>query len=80
MIPKYTLSSSIPGPADITRQVLRNGIVLLTRSNFNSSSVVISGYVSAGSQLDPLEKLGLAHFTALALMRGTESSDFQSLR
>jgi len=79
MIPKYTLSSSIPGPADITRQVLRNGIVLLTRSNFNSSSVVISGYVSAGSQLDPLEKLGLAHFTALALMRGTESSDFQSL-
>lgn len=71
--------SSIPGPEDIARQVLPNGIVVLTRSNFNSSSVVISGFLSAGSQLDPLDKLGLAHFTALSLMRGTTSSDFQSI-
>jgi len=70
---------SIPGPEDISRKVLPNGIVVLTRSNFNSASVVISGYVATGSQLDPLDKLGLAHFTALGLMRGTTRSDFQTI-
>ena len=71
--------NSIPGPEDIFRKVLPNGITLLTRSNFNSASVVISGYVAAGSQLDPLEKLGLAHYTALGLMRGTQQADFQTI-
>jgi len=59
--------------------VLPNGITVLTRSNFNSASVVVSGLVSAGSQLDPLEKLGLAYFTSLGLMRGTQQSDFQTI-
>ena len=71
--------SSIPGPQDIKRKVLSNGITLLARSNFNSASVVVSGYLGAGSLLDPLDKLGLAHFTALALMRGTNNRDFQGL-
>ncbi len=79
MNPNFIDPRSLPGPEDIFRQILPNRIVLLTRSNFNSSSVVVSGYVAAGSQLDPLDKLGLAHFTALALMRGTARSDFQSL-
>ena len=79
MNPNFIDPPSLPGPEDISRQILPNRIVLLTRSNFNSSSVVVSGYVAAGSQLDLLDKLGLAHFTALALMRGTARSDFQSL-
>ncbi len=70
---------SIPGPDDIFRKVLPNGITVLSRSNFNSASVVISGYVVAGSLLDPLEKLGLAYFTALGLMRGTQQRDFQTI-
>ena len=70
---------SVPGPEDIFRKVLPNGITVLTRSNFNSASVVISGLVSAGSQLDPLEKLGLAYFTSLGLMRGTQQFDFQTI-
>ena len=74
-----TSLNSIPGPGDIFRKVLPNGIVVLSRSNFNSSSVVISGYVATGSQLDPLDQLGLAHFTALGLMRGTARSHFQDL-
>lgn len=78
MSPKTVSSSSIPGPDDISRRVLPNGIVVLTRSNFNSSSVVISGYVASGSQLDPLDKLGVAHYTAMGLMRGTANSDFYS--
>jgi len=70
---------SIPGPEDIFRTVLPNGIVLLCRSNFNSSSVVVSGYITVGSEYDPLDKLGLAHFTSRCLMRGTSSSSFQEI-
>lgn len=72
-------SHSIPGPEDIHRKVLPNGITVLTRSNYSSSSVVISGYVAAGSQLDTLDKLGLAYYTALGLMRGTMQADFQTI-
>ncbi|MCX6056520.1 MAG: pitrilysin family protein [Chloroflexi bacterium] len=73
------LPSSLPGPHDIQRKVLQNGITLLVRSNFNSASVVVSGTLGAGSIFDPADKLGLAHFTALALMRGTKNADFQAL-
>jgi zinc protease len=70
---------SLPGSHDISRKVLPNGITLLARSNFHSASVVFSGYIGAGSLLDPKEKLGLAHFTSLALMRGTINRDFQQI-
>ena len=70
---------SLPGPEDISRKVLSNGITLLSRSNFNSPSVVLSGYIGAGSSLDPLDKLGLAHFTASALTRGTKTQTFQNI-
>jgi zinc protease len=70
---------SLPGPHDIHREVFSNGITVLTRSNFNSPSVVVSGFLSAGSLLDPIDKLGLAHFTSVALMRGTKNSDFQKI-
>ena len=62
---------SIPGPHDISRTTLPNGITILSRSNFNSPSVVISGYLSAGSLFDPLDKLGIAYSTSLMLTRGT---------
>ena len=71
--------NSIPGPQDISRVVLPNGITVLTRSNFNSPSVVVNGYFPAGSLYDPDEKLGLAYFTALMLMRGTEGKSFQEI-
>lgn len=74
-----TINTSIPGPHDIHRKVLSNGITLLVRSNFNSASVVISGMLGAGSQFDPREKLGLAHFTSMSLMRGTKNADFQAI-
>lgn len=71
--------SSLPGPEDIYREVLPNGITVLTRSNFNSPSVSFSGYIHAGSLLDPEKKLGLADFTASALMRGTAHHSFDAL-
>ena len=71
--------TSLPGPDDITRAVLPNGITVLARANFNSPSVVISGYLHAGGLFEADSKAGLAGFTASALMRGTVQHDFQSL-
>ncbi len=71
--------SSLPGPEDITRVELPNGIVVLVRSNFNSPSVAMNGYLHAGALYDPDEKLGLADFVASALMRGTTRRDFQAI-
>ncbi len=70
---------SLPGPDDISRIQLPNGIVILTRSNVQSPSVVLSGYLGAGSVYDPPQKLGLAYFTALALMRGTQRFTFSEI-
>lgn len=75
----YSGSDSLPGPANITRAQLPNGIVVLARPNFNSPSVVTSGYLMCGSLFDPPEKLGLADFTASALMRGTQGRSFQEI-
>jgi zinc protease len=70
---------SLPGPDDITRVVLPNGIVILSRANFNSPSVVVNGYIQVGGLFDPDEKLGLSDFTATALMRGTGQHNFQEI-
>lgn len=70
---------SLPGPHDIIRTQLDNGITLLVRPNFNTLSVSIAGYLQAGSLYDPLEKLGLADFTASTLMRGTKKQKFQEI-
>lgn len=70
---------SLPGPDDIVRQELSNGIVVLIRPNLSTLSVVITGYLSAGAIFEPDDKLGLAGFTALALMRGTTQHDFQQI-
>jgi len=71
--------SSLPGLDDITREELDNGITVLARPNFNSPSVVVSGYLATGGLFDPDEKLGLSDFTASALMRGTAKRDFQEI-
>ncbi len=70
---------SLPGPEDIRREVLSNGIVVLGRANFQSQSVVIQGYVQAGSIFDAQDMLGLADFTASALMRGTHTRTMKEL-
>lgn len=70
---------SLPGSDDITRVELPNGITVLTRPNFNSPSVVVNGYLACGSQFDSDDRLGLAHFTATSLMRGTQHRTFQQI-
>lgn len=70
---------SLPGPKDIHREVLPNGITVLARANFNSASVSVQGYVSAGSIFESDDKLGLADFVASALMRGTAKYTFDEI-
>ena len=74
-----TAGHSLPGPDDIVRVELSNGIVLLFRENFSSPSVVINGYLSAGGISDPNDKLGLADYTSSMLMRGTLTRSFQEI-
>ena len=76
----YSLNiHSLPGPENIYREVLPNGITVLARSNFNSPSISMSGYLPAGSLFESNEKLGLADFVASALMRGTEKNTFDEI-
>lgn len=69
----------LPGPDDITRVELDNGIVVLSRANLSSPSVSIQGYLPVGSLFDPDEKLGLADYTAAALLRGAGGRSFQEI-
>jgi len=61
------------------RRQLSNGIVVLARANYHSPSVSISGYLPAGSLFDRDATLGLADFTASALMRGTNTYTFTEM-
>lgn len=79
MFASQSHSHSLPGPEDIHRVQFENGIVSLSRANFNSPSVVISGMLNTGAMFDPDEKLGLADFTALAIKRGTARHTFQEI-
>jgi len=72
---------SIPGPNDIARYELPNGIVVLARDEQHraSPSVVIRGYVRVGAYDEGTEQAGLAAFTPDALMRGTEHRTFEDI-
>jgi zinc protease len=70
---------ALPGPDDITRRELPNGIVVLVRENHFAPSVVITGSLDAGSLLEPPELNGLASFTASMLLRGTDTRDFGTI-
>jgi zinc protease len=70
---------ALPSTKNITRAVTANGITVLIRSNFNSPTLSIKGYVMSGSIFDPDDKLGLSYLTASGLMTGTAQRDFQSI-
>ncbi len=70
---------SLPGPHDILRVELPNGITVLSRPNFSSPSVTITGYLPCGSMFDPPGKRGLAYLTSLALNRGTATHTFEEI-
>ncbi|MHB8776385.1 MAG: M16 family metallopeptidase [Anaerolineales bacterium] len=70
---------SLPGPKDIYQAVLSNGITVLARSNFNSPSISMGGYLPVGAIFESDGKLGLAGFIASSLMRGTQTRSFDAI-
>lgn len=72
-------SSAVPGPHDITRHELSNGIVVLVRENHDAPSVVLTGALNAGSLYEPPALNGLASFTASLLLRGTARQNFAAI-
>jgi len=70
---------SIPGPTDITRRELPNGIVVLVRENHASPSVIVKGCLQVGAYDERPEQAGLAAFTSAALMRGADNRAFERI-
>lgn len=75
----HTVTHSLPNSQNIHHFVLANGITLLVYENFAAQSVVVRGSFLAGSLYETPEKNGLASITAEALMRGTETRDFNQI-
>jgi zinc protease len=69
----------MPNPDNVTRVVLENGITVMVYENFNTRSVVLSGVALGGSLYEDHAYNGVAAMTAGALMRGTQTRDFQTL-
>jgi zinc protease len=67
------------GPHTIRHFTLSNGIKLIVQENHVSPSVVVRGHLWVGAICDPPEKMGLAHFTALGVVRGTATRTFQEI-
>lgn len=70
---------SIPGPQNITRVELENGIIVLVYENYAAQSVVIAGSLRTGSLYEDPALSGLASLTASALMRGTQNRNFDAI-
>ena len=70
---------SLPGPHDVTRHTLSNGLTVLVRENHTSPTVVFRGYVKAGGVCDTDETAGLAGLTAATARRGTATQTFQEI-
>jgi zinc protease len=68
-----------PGPENIHRHVLPNGITVLVYEYFAADFVVIDGLLRAGALAVPRDQAGLAALTARMLLRGTATRDFDAI-
>jgi len=69
----------LPGPHDVTRHRLSNGMTVLVRENWTSQAVVLHGVLRVGSAHEPREAAGLAQFTASLVTRGTARRSFADI-
>lgn len=69
---------AFPGPANVVRTQLPNGITLLVRENHAAPVVVLEGCLPVGSVHESADKAGLASFTASLLTRGSSQYDFDT--
>lgn len=70
---------AMPGPHDITRVVLENGLVVLVRENHAAPVAVLEGALPAGSIQTSRAEAGLTSFVSSVLMRGSETYDYAAL-
>lgn len=71
-----TNHKNLPGPDTILRKEMPNGMTVLVRENPYSRTVVLNASMPCGSFLDPMDKTGLADFTAACLTSGTRTHNF----
>lgn len=71
--------SALPGPHDVLRVTLPNGITVLARENWSAPSIVVEGYLLAGNLDEPADLPGLASFTTSMLTRGTRRRSFAQI-
>lgn len=79
MMTQNKLAHSMPNPDNIVRVVLENGVTVLVYENFNTRSVVLHGVGPGGALYEDAASNGIAAMTAGALLRGTQTKDFQTL-
>ena len=72
-------TNSYPGPENIRRYTLDNGITVLVYENMSSNTVAMQGIIRGGSVAETADKAGLSDFTADLLMRGTHKRSFDEI-
>ena len=70
---------ALPGPADILRRTLPNGITVLARENWSAPSIVLEGYLLVGNRDEPAHLTGLTSYTSSMLSRGTRRRSFAEI-
>lgn len=71
--------NNIPGPENILRKQLDNGITVLVHEHYGTRTAVVNASMPCGAYLDPIGKTGLADFAANCLSYGTQTHDFPSI-
>ena len=71
--------ANYPNAETINRQVLDNGIILLTYQNPHAQTVVVEGGLWAGAVNETRQNAGIANMAASMLMRGTQSRSFEEI-
>jgi zinc protease len=74
-----THSPNYPSSATIHREQLPNGITVLVYERPGSQSVVIEGYLRAGALAETAVNSGLASYTAVSLLRGSQNYSFDQI-
>jgi zinc protease len=77
--PSSLMLEAIPGPDDILRVELENGITVLARESYTSPAVVVDGILPGGAIWDPAGKEGLGNFATRLRTRGTRDYTFNEL-
>ncbi len=71
--------ANYPNNATIDRQVLDNGIILLTYQNPYAKTIVLEGGIWTGAANETRQNAGISNMAASTLMRGTETRSFEEI-